>query len=136
MPTDDGLNYPDEYGVDDYDLINPKTRKEKPMSEFKFYVTGVKFYEAKSVLDEMLVGETLRITPEPTNKYDPNAVRLEYDSNKFEAHLMIGYVPKKFSAEVSALLEISDLTCTITELNLTKSTWEQIKVSIKETENG
>lgn len=101
---------------------------------FVFYVAGVKFHEAKFVLDEMQAGEQLSIVPEPTNKYDPNAVRLEYKSDKFDAATMIGYVPKKFSAEVAGLYEVSNLLCTIIEINPKTSTWEQIKVIIEENE--
>jgi len=104
------------------------------MSEFKFYIAGVKFHQAKSVLHEIQVGNELNIEPEPTNKYDPNAVKLLFDSESFEAGIMLGYVPKKFSAEVAALDEVMGLTCTVTEVNPKAPTWEQIKVVIEEIE--
>jgi hypothetical protein len=46
---------------------------------------------------------------------------------------MCGYVPKKFSAEVSALLAIgTPIECVITELNKNAKPWECCKGELRE----
>lgn len=97
--------------------------------EFKFYVAGVQFHEAKQVIDEMMVGHGLVMQPEPDNKFDQNAVKLIFNE------VMIGYVPGKLSADVSAFLDYGmDPIAKITKVDAKAKTWEQIEVVIKEYE--
>jgi hypothetical protein len=57
-------------------------------------------------LDE---GEPLRLVREPTNKYDPHAVRIDHGEQK------LGYVPALYSQMVSALIDskLVRLTATV-----------------------
>ena len=98
---------------------------------WKFYIAGVKFHQMNSVLNDIVEGNVLALVPEPTNRYDPNAVRIIYARHDKEA--MLGYVPKKFSAEVSARLFIgSSLECVVTEFKRQAKPWEMCKVEIRE----
>lgn len=100
------------------------------MSEKKFYIAGVQHHLLNTVINQLEEGDELDLVPEPTNKFDPNAIRIEYDG------VMCGYVPKKFSAEVAALLGMeAELSCTITKLTPSAKPWEQCEVIIKELEN-
>jgi len=100
----------------------------------EFFVAGVKFHEYKNVLNSMSKGNTLQLIPEPENKFDPNAVKIYFDNGDKAG--FIGYVPKKFSSEVSALLEVGiELECTLTEFAPLAKTWEIFKVEIKEFED-
>ena len=99
---------------------------------FEFYVAGVQHHEIYKCLKEMGVGQYVVMEPEPTNKYDLNAIRLEYSSPNVES-VMIGYVPAKISADVSAMLEIGDnVSCRIIELNKDEKPWKQVKVAVEE----
>lgn len=109
---------------------------------WEFYLAGVKFHEAHKVLGELGVGVTLSMEPDPTNKYDSSAVKIEYlvgngvedeaGNEDFDV-TMLGFVPAKISSQVSAFLEINESpVCTITELNPTEKPWKQIKVAIEE----
>jgi len=101
----------------------------KPLREF--FIAGVQFHQLKTIIDKLEVDNYLQLTPEPTNKFDPNAVRIECFTN--DGDVMCGYVPKKFSSEIAASIEAGfTLECTITELNKNAKPWEQCKVSIKE----
>lgn len=101
---------------------------------FEFYVAGVQHHEIYKCLKEMEVDQHLMMEPEPTNKYDANAIRLEYSSENVES-VMIGFVPAKISADVSAMLEIwDDVICQIIELNKDEKPWKQVKVVVKEGE--
>ena len=103
--------------------MNDQERKDL----YTFYVAGVQFHELKKCIQNVKEDDVLTINPEPTNKYDPNAIRIEF--NEF----MIGYVPKKFSSEVSAALEVNeDLVCIVDEVNPENKPWEQLRVSIVE----
>lgn len=98
----------------------------------EFFIAGVRFHELHKILQELEVGEHMRVVLEPTNKFDPNAVRLERSAIGGE-NIMCGYVPRKFSAQVSGAIEMGKtLECVIVELNKSAKPWEQCKVRIWE----
>ena len=95
--------------------------------EKKFFIAGVQHHELHEVIGDLAKGDELDLICEPDNKFDPNAVRIELDDT------MLGYVPKKFSAEVNAALEIGrDLECIITKLDPSAKPWEQCEVTINQ----
>ena len=107
---------------------------EKTMEEkFKFFVAGVKFHQAKECLSRLEEGMTLMMVPEPTNKYDANAVMLiaHIEDDEF----MLGYAPMKISSAVSAFLEYAEgPICVLTKVDPTSKTWTQLEVAIGEEE--
>ena len=114
------------------DVINPTTkRKRKGGKKMKrqFFIAGVQFRprpEIDAAAKQMEVGGGLILKPEPTNKFDPNAVQILTTEDIF-----LGYVPKKFSSEVTALLSIeAPIICTIDEVNPAAKTYEMFKVTI------
>ena len=101
----------------------------------EFYIAGVKFHQYKSVLNDVTEGDNLVLIPEPENKFDPNAVQIHFDNGGVSA--FVGFVPKKFSSEVSGLIEIGKkLECILTGFNKSAPTYEMFKVEIKGIENG
>lgn len=99
----------------------------------EFYIAGVQYHEMKNVIGTLEEGDSLDLIPEPSNKYDPNAVRIEV--MHLGASVMLGYVPRKFSPEVRAALDIgTDLQCQITRLSPAAKPWEQCMVCIEELE--
>lgn len=117
-------------------------RKEKKMDKtidtpetyhdaYEFFIAGVQHHQMHKVLADMSVDDILQLVPEPSNKYDPNAVRIEYQT--LRDSIMCGYVPRKFSSDVSADIAIGRrLACIVSELNKTAKPWEQCKVIIRE----
>jgi len=105
--------------VDEKDLTGKK---------YEFYVAGVQHHDIYKVTDKMKEGDFLSMVLEPSNRYDPNAVRLEF------LDIMIGYVPMKISAEVSALIMTDEglWCCKIIELKWDEKSWKQVKVSVEE----
>ena len=98
----------------------------------EFFIAGVQFHKMKSVINDLSEGDHLLLVPEPTNKYDPNAVQIRYLNENYTG-TMLGFVPKKFSSEVAAAFEIGkNLQCALVELNRTAKPWEQAKVEIRE----
>ncbi len=108
----------------------------------KFYIAGVKFHELRDVIDSLFEGDNLTIIPEPSNKFDPNAIKIEYrtvtissepESKIGSNKVMLGFVPKKFSSEVAAALEVGKvLECVLVKLDKKAKTWEQAEVEIRE----
>lgn len=99
------------------------------MTPKAFYIAGVQFRttEERKSLAGQEVGDILELVPEPTNQYDPNAVKI------MQGDLHYGYVPRKFSSEVSAALEIGlPLVCEITMINPSGKTYEMCEVEISE----
>jgi len=105
--------------------------KKEPM--YEFYVAGVQHHKLHTCIKEMKVGDVLCLVPEPSNRFDPNAVRIEYPSLNQGTEVMLGYVPKAkgdYSSKISAALMIKFLRCEVLELNPEAKTWEQLKVAI------
>lgn len=97
----------------------------------KFFIAGVKHHQLHTVINDISEGDNLMLVPEPTNKFDPNAVRIEFAT--FEKQAMLGYVPKRFSSEVSAMIELGKpLECVLVKLNKTAKPWEMAEVEIRE----
>lgn len=99
----------------------------------KFYIAGVQHHKMHKILDKLEEGFYLQLVPEPTNKYDPNAIKIVFPTTQEE--VMCGYVPKRFSSEVSAAIELDKiLECVIVTFNKTAKPWEQCEVEIREIE--
>lgn len=94
----------------------------------KFYIAGVQFRPgAAKILAGLSEGDELDLVLEPTNKYDPNAVRIEVNGEH------VGYVPKKFSGEISAMIEVDGaetVQCNVTKVDPTAKQWEMCEVEI------
>ena len=100
-----------------------------------FYVAGVQHRpDWQDMLEELYEEQVLQLEPEPTNKYDPNAVKI---MAPFETGLVrfLGYVPSKNGpAPVIASLigKGINLRATILEVNEDAKPWKAIGVLIEE----
>ena len=100
----------------------------------KFYIAGVKFHSYKSILNDIVEGDNLMLVPEPENKFDPNAVQIHF--NNFNKAAFLGFVPKKFSSEVSAWIEVGKfLECLLFKFDKSAPTYEMFEVEIMEVIN-
>lgn len=111
--------------------------KTTPM--YEFYVAGVQHHKLHTCIKEINVGDSLILMPEPTNRFDPNAVRIEFASLNQGTEVMLGYVPSKkgdYASKISAALMIKSLRCEVLELNPEAKTWEQLKVVIFDEEGA
>jgi hypothetical protein len=108
----------------------------------KFFIAGVQFRprdEINRAVKQLEVGTELYLEREPENKFDPNAVKILHITTEFkegdevEVVTFLGYVPKKFSSEVSALLDYDEVVnCTVTAVNPLAKTYEMIQVELTE----
>jgi len=104
------------------------------MIDLKFYIAGMQFRpkeEIAKAIQSIKVDDELILRCEPTNKFDLFAVRILAfieDHNFF-----IGYVPKKFSAQVTQALNMdTKLTCTVSKIDTEAQTWAMCEVRIVE----
>ncbi len=101
-----------------------------------FYIAGVQFRPkdiTNKVMKQLKKGDYLDLVPEPTNKFDPNAIQICFEDLDSPDMIHLGYVPKKFSAEVAGLLETDiDLECIVEEINSSAKPWEMCKCIVKE----
>lgn len=67
------------------------------MSTLYLRVVGVSFGNRQAVLNEVNVGDPLRLVPEPDNPFDRNAVRVETTSGE-----LVGYVPRDLAPALNA----------------------------------
>lgn len=117
-----------------FNLFSEVKRRKEMSGARKFYIAGVQYHQYKSVLNDITEGDSLQLIPEPTNKFDPNAVQIYFDNSDKAA--FIGFVPKKFSSEISASIEVGKkLECILTGFNKSAPTYEMFEVEIREIED-
>lgn len=127
------LGFAQIYKLEDRKVNEQDTTQDNKKSHIthNFFIAGVQFHQLHKVLNLLEEGDVLELVPEPTNKFDPNAVRIEYNTS--QEQIMCGYVPKKFSAAVAGAISIGKrLECKIEKLNPGSKPWEQCKVNIVE----
>ena len=79
-----------------------------------FVVSGLPYYDAPLVFDQLKLGSDLTIVPERDNPYDPEALALYSTNNK------LGFIPKESNSLWSTLLFYGHqniITCKITQLS-------------------
>ncbi len=92
-----------------------------------FFIAGAQYHNLPKEINRLKLNDLLELKTEPENKFDPNAVRIMLGDS------FLGYVPKKFSSEVTSMLEIGIyLECKVIELNPKGKPWEMCKVMVKE----
>ena len=65
------------------------------------------YLEVSEFEDILLTKQDISFVPEPTNKYDSNAIKLYIKFDEVPMH--IGYVPKEDNIEVKSILENEDI---------------------------
>jgi hypothetical protein len=95
---------------------------------WKFKVAGVQFRpNYKEAVKKIEEGDAATLEAEPTNKFDPNAVKIVCKG------FFIGYVPKKFSSDISAFLEYAENpTATLTSVIPSAKPWDMFEVEVKD----
>ncbi len=80
----------------------------------KFFIAGVQ-YRGRDIVElvkGLEEGQILSLEAEPTNVYDPNAIKIIYEDDFGDTH-HIGYVPKVISSEISVAMELEPLICIV-----------------------
>jgi endonuclease/exonuclease/phosphatase family metal-dependent hydrolase len=107
-----------------------------------FYIAGVQFRPASALdaIKQLKEGDELILDPEPDNQYDPNAIRIlievefEKDGEQMVVREHLGYVPKKFSGELAAIIEVyglDNMECIVTKVDPNAKKWEMLEVEVR-----
>lgn len=98
---------------------------------WEFYIAGVRHHNIHKCIDDMESGQFLDLVLEPSNKYDPCAVRIVKSTD--DGEVMIGYVPSRISAHVTNAITSKEhkVICEIIELEREEKPWKQCKVSVR-----
>ena len=103
---------------------------EEPFSKI-FYVAGVKFHKLYDVISKLKEGDDVQLIPEPTNKYDKYAIRIE------ALGTMIGYIPRTMAISVAAKIKFrTTLSAKILEINPELDPWTALRIEVKEVTNN
>jgi hypothetical protein len=65
----------------------------------RFFVAGFHYHEGPRLIDQLAVGGTLRLVPEPDNPHDPGAVAIYHQADR------VGYVPRERNAEIAEQID-------------------------------
>lgn len=79
-----------------------------------FRVAGVSFDGRQSIIAKLRGDEPCRIQPEPTNKYDPNALAVLVATSDGVKHC--GFIPRDVAARVAPFLEGEPVQAKIVEI--------------------
>lgn len=93
-----------------------------------FYIAGFTYWDGLDVFDELKIGTTLTFEAEPTNGYDPNAVKILYKGT------MLGYIPRGENEQISKFLQLghTDLfSVKINRVNAEAHSEKQISVTVR-----
>lgn len=90
----------------------------------RFRVAGVTYSNAdgssrQAIIDTMTIDTPVQLVPEPTNKFDPNALAVFIPGNK-----QIGYVPREFAARIAPFLDGERFIAKVTSLHGGFEMWD------------
>jgi hypothetical protein len=89
------------------------------------FVAGFRYHEGPGVIEHLRVGEPLTVVAEPTNLYDPRAVRVQH----LGRHL--GFLPRNQNRAASELLrQGAPLECVVAGVNEQARPWEAVRVRV------
>ena len=63
------------------------------------YIAGLQYYEVLEVWKKLEIGQSLKLIPEPDNRYDEHAVIVAFQDKK------LGYLPRSQNKTVSTILQ-------------------------------
>lgn len=112
------------------EFIDPILDLEKPLQR-NFYIAGVRYYlgcEGEDCVKavHIAVGDPVVLRWESDNQYDENAVQVLDKDN-----ILLGYIPRYYSAGVRKLLETKQVECMICQVDKKKKCNECIKLTLK-----
>lgn len=92
------------------------------MKQVTVKVAGVSFDSRQQIIEELNGGEAVLLQPEPTNRYDPNAIAVWVDFDGEPAQ--VGYLPREFAAFVAPLLEGESILAKVSQITGGFELWD------------
>lgn len=89
-------------------------------------IAGFQYHQGEVIWTDLYQGASLRLIREPENKYDPRAVRIDFNGQK------LGYIPRIDNAAVSQLLDRGEqVKAYIANLKMSEDPWERVEVEVR-----
>uniref|UniRef100_A0A6M3JZE1 Putative HIRAN domain containing protein n=1 Tax=viral metagenome TaxID=1070528 RepID=A0A6M3JZE1_9ZZZZ len=89
-----------------------------------FLIAGVQHHEGKERIDEIKEGDKVHLILEPDNKYDSNAIRIEW------ANCMLGYVPKIKNRVLLQYINMYEISAEIKKADPKANLWTALEVAV------
>lgn len=100
------------------------TRRTIPLQ--RSAVAGFQFHQGEQVWPALTIGAPLTLTREPENRFDPLAIRVEWNGQK------IGYAPRAANEIAAGLMDRGEtLSASIVALTKDDNPWERISMEIR-----
>lgn len=77
------------------------------MVQARFEIAGTRYRQADFAQAQVKIGDMLRMTPEPSNVFDSNAIAV------FKDNFHIGYVPRNENKELLPHVAAGKITCVV-----------------------
>jgi len=88
-------------------------------------LAGFQYHQGPQLWAQLQPGQTLTLTREPANPYDPRAVRIDWNGAK------LGYLPRLDNAAASQLLDRGErVTARIAALAEDLDPWRRVRVEV------
>ncbi len=88
-------------------------------------LAGFQYHEAGALWDQLKIGDTLTLAREPDNRYDGNAVRVEWQGHK------LGYVPRRENRAVAHHMDGGGaVEARISKLNVDRNPWQRVEFEV------
>lgn len=88
-------------------------------------LAGFQYYEGKDLWGMMRVGDVLRLTREPQNPHDANAVRVHWRNE------MLGYIPRRENSDVARQMDRgAPVKARIVQLKEARNPWQRIEFEV------
>lgn len=89
------------------------------------YVAGFQYHMGEALWIRLAIGDALQLIREPENRYDRQAVRVEWKGHK------IGYMPRLENHAVAQLLDRGkEIDARIEALRVSKDPWKRMRLNI------
>ena len=91
------------------------------------FIAGFQHYDGALVINQMSIGDSIELCPEPGNPYDPESIALYFNG------VMIGYIPADQNSLASTLFHFGHrniLECRILQVDKEAAPWKQVRVGL------
>ena len=89
-------------------------------------IAGFQYHQGEALWAQLAQGAHLQLTREPENKFDPRAVRVDFNGQK------LGYIPRLDNAVVSQLLDRGErIQAHIADLKMSDDPWKRVGVEVR-----
>jgi hypothetical protein len=89
-------------------------------------LAGFQYHAGAALWPQLAIGQPLALVREPDNRYDPDAVRIDWNGHK------LGYLPRADNTAVAQMLDRGEaLQARIAQLRVAPDPWQRVGVAVE-----